>query len=262
MVNKKLTNVGDGTDPNDAVTKKQHDSVGGGHVTKNIDLKHQDYIVNSKTRTFQQLKANDESLVNFEEVKENFVGIHEAEPMKTHLDMGNNFIYNVKTAAANDQAANKAYVDKEITDSETASSMTYATKMELGNYLKKDGSVLMTGDLNINSEKITHLLAPTSDTGAANKKYMDQNKVDVSNYLKLDGTTQMTGDLNMAKGDEVTLKDCVLKLINDLPDVYLDRAGSLKMKGDLDVNTHRIKNLIDNPKIKTLSFSFSTESSK
>lgn len=94
MINKKLTNVADGTDPNDAVTNKQLDSVGG-DVSKNIDLKNQYNILNNKTRTFNQLKADheDESLVSFEEVKENFVGIHEAEPMQTYLDMGDNYIY-------------------------------------------------------------------------------------------------------------------------------------------------------------------------
>ena len=57
-INKKLTNVVDGTNPSDAVTKKQIDSVGGsGVVNKNIDLKNQYNVINSKTRTFQQLSA-------------------------------------------------------------------------------------------------------------------------------------------------------------------------------------------------------------
>ena len=81
MVSKKLTNVEDGTDSNDAVTKKQLDnvSVGGvGDITQNINLKNSYNVNNSKTRTFAELKANDESLVNFEEVGENFVGINES----------------------------------------------------------------------------------------------------------------------------------------------------------------------------------------
>lgn len=52
---KKLTNVADGTDPNNAVTKKQLDSASGGgsdDVTKNIDLKNQYKILNDRTRTF------------------------------------------------------------------------------------------------------------------------------------------------------------------------------------------------------------------
>lgn len=48
--------------------------------------------------------------------------------MKILLDMGGNYIYNVETPTANDQAANKSYVDKELSDSETASGMIYAAK--------------------------------------------------------------------------------------------------------------------------------------
>lgn len=82
--------------------------------------KNSDNINNSKTRTFQELLAARQTVINFEEVRETFVGINEAEAMKTYLDMENSFIYNVKTPINNDQAVNKSYVDKEITDSENA----------------------------------------------------------------------------------------------------------------------------------------------
>lgn len=48
-------------------------------------------------------------------------------------------------------------------------------------------------------------------------------------------------------GDEATSQDQVLKLINDLPDVYLDRAGSLPGKGNFNMDYHRIKDLYDEP---------------
>lgn len=94
-------------------------------------------INNRKTRTFQQLKADDESLVSFGEVQENFVGIREAEAMQTYLDIGNNYIYNIKTPTANDQAANKDYVDTTQTNTMSAAAMIHAIKAELGDYLKK-----------------------------------------------------------------------------------------------------------------------------
>lgn len=46
-------------------------------------------------------------------------------------------------------------------------------------------------------------------------------------------------------GDEATSNDFVLTLINDLPNVYLDRAGSFKMKGNLQMDNHRIIGLTD-----------------
>ena len=56
-------------------------------------------------------------VIVFEEGRENFVGLSESFPMKTHLDMGNNPIYNVKTPSNNDQGANKGYVDTQVTTS-------------------------------------------------------------------------------------------------------------------------------------------------
>ena len=116
------------------------DNAGVGDITADIDLKNSYNIQNSKKRTFNQLKVDTESLVNYEEVKENFIGINEAEAMKTYLDMGDNFIYNFKTPTANEQATNKSYVDTTATNTVNATAMIYATKAELADYLKKDGN--------------------------------------------------------------------------------------------------------------------------
>lgn len=114
ITNKKLTNVADGTDKNDAVTKQQLDNVSG-DVTSDIDLKNTYNIVKSNKRTLNQLSVDYNSLASFEEVRENFVGINESFPMKTYLDMGTNYIYNVKSPTNIDQATNKGYVDSAIT---------------------------------------------------------------------------------------------------------------------------------------------------
>ena len=176
-----------------------------------------------------QLTADVDTLVNYEGVKENFVGINGGKAMKTYLDMGNNYIYNLKKTVNNDQAANKGYVDTQTS--------AKADKTELADYLKKNGTVAMTGDFNVaghkilnlrsptsNSEpatkfytdvyfpktngqtpmngrldmggkKIVNIATPTADGNAATKKYVDDHTV--SNYLKLDRTTPMKGILNM-----------------------------------------------------------------
>ena len=69
MIGKKLTNVGDGTDPSDPVTRKQLDNAGVGDITADINLKNSYNIQNNKKRTFNQLKADPKSLVSYEEVK-------------------------------------------------------------------------------------------------------------------------------------------------------------------------------------------------
>ena len=44
------------------------------------------------------------------------------------------------------------------------------------NFLKRDGSNDATGDINLNSNKITNLADPTSSLDAANKNYVDNRK--------------------------------------------------------------------------------------
>ena len=43
-----------------------------------------------------------------------------------------------------------------------------------GSFLKIDGSRAMTGDLDVNTNKIINLKTPTNESDAANKKYIDE----------------------------------------------------------------------------------------
>ena len=196
MNKKRLTNVGDGVSPSDAVTRKQLDNSGVGDVNKDIDLKNSYNIKKSKKRTFDQLKAVTESLVCYEEVRENFIGINEAEAMKTYLDMGSNFIYNVKTPTANDQATNKSYVDTTVTNTMS----TAATKAELADYLKKDGSVAMTGNLDMDNNRMYNLPAPTNAKQPTPLGFTDLK------YLHVAGTNKMTNHLNVDNKNIINLR--------------------------------------------------------
>ena len=57
----------------------------------------------------------------------------------------------------------------------------------------------MTNNLNLGNKKIVGLATPTSNTDAATKKYVDDNRgsSDLSGYLKKDGSVDMTGDLDL-----------------------------------------------------------------
>ena len=191
MLKRKLTNLGDGTDPNDAVTRKQLDSAGVGDITADINLKNSYNIKNSKKRTFNQLKADTKSLVSYEEVKENFIGLNEAEAMQTYLDMGDNFINRVKTPTSNDKASNKSYVDTKATNTMSAAALIHATKAELDDYLKKDGTTPMTGNLDLNNNRIFHLPAPTGPKQPTPLAFTDFK------YLHVAGTNKMLHNLNM-----------------------------------------------------------------
>ena len=82
--------------------------------------------------------------------------------METHLDMGGNYIYNVKTPINNDQAANKRYVD--------------------GNFVTKD-SATFSSDVDINNNKIANLGDPTSSKDEVNKQYTDSTIVSSLNQF-------------------------------------------------------------------------------
>ena len=57
----------------------------------------------------------------------------------------------------------------------------------------------MLNNLNMDNKSIIYLRPPTNDTDAATKKYVDDNTAapDLSDYLEKDGTVAMTGDLNL-----------------------------------------------------------------
>ena len=243
MIGKKLTNVGDGTDPSDAVTRKQLDNAGVGDITADINLK------NSYKRTFNQLKADTESLVSHEEVKENFIGINEAEAMKTYLDMGDNYIYNVKTPIANDQASNKSYVDTTATNTINAAALIHATKAELADYLKKNGTTPMTGNLNMDGKRIFNLPSPNGPKQPTPLGFTDLK------YLHVAGTNKMTNNLNMDNKKIINLRPptsntdaATKKYVDDntgAPDLsdYLEKDGTVAMTGNFNVGNNKIINL-------------------
>ena len=59
--------------------------------------------------------ANGGALVCYEDVREVFVSTKESVfPMETYLDMGKQFILNVKTPINSDQGVNKSYADTKL----------------------------------------------------------------------------------------------------------------------------------------------------
>ena len=98
--NRKLTNVTEGTVSSDAITKHQLDTamIDKHDNNQSIDLKGTYNVINSKQQTFIEMNASRNTLVCHEDVKDVFVSRKESVfPMQTNLDMGNNYIYNVKT---------------------------------------------------------------------------------------------------------------------------------------------------------------------
>lgn len=67
--------------------------------------------------------------------------------------------------------------------------------IDLSPYLKKDGSVAMTGALNMDSHKITSVTDPTADQDAATKKYVDSKVSGLGSVLNYKGVRQSSDEL-------------------------------------------------------------------
>ena len=95
--------------------------------------------------------------------------------MTNHMNMNNKKITHLQTPTNDTDAATKKYVDNKSTNPQ-----------DLSPYLKKNGSVSMTGNLNMSGHKIINLEDPSPDSDAANKKYVDdhlhQTQVQPSHY--------------------------------------------------------------------------------
>ena len=196
VVNKKLLNMAKGTASNDAVIKNQLDTaVGNKHSTDQyIDLKNTPNVIYSNRLTYDEMGKNGGTLVCYEDVREVFVSRKESVfPMETYLQMGNQFIYNVKTAINIDQGVNKSYADTKLSLSgglmtgnldmnnnriynvpQPNSDNQPATKIWSENKILNKSRGVMAGPLNM-SNKIADLAKPTDDKDGVNKKYIDDN---------------------------------------------------------------------------------------
>ena len=138
--------------------------------------------------------------------------------------------------SANNHLITKKYVDDEI------AKIPYGSE-----FLKKDGSVAMTGDLNMNEQRVKNTLDPSDEQDTVNKRYLESQLTD---YLKRNGQSPMTFDLNMNSYKIVNLKD-ITSSSNDSEAVnkkyvdlnFLKQDGSVSMSGDLNMATYKIKNL-------------------
>ena len=136
-------------------------------VTKDIDLKELFNVVKSKQRNLNELKTHYDSLVSFEEVKENFLSRREEFPMETQLDMNHNSITNLKDPAFGGEAATKTYVDSSISSVVSSTAGSIATRLPLS-------GGTMTGPLDMGTTSISNLPTPKTPSEATSKQYVDR----------------------------------------------------------------------------------------
>ena len=152
------------------------------------------------------------------------------------------FDINVLKPDNNDQAANKKYVDDEIKK---------IPAPDLSTYLKKDGTVEMTGNLDMGNQQITNLGANIQNTydvvnfGFCDTKYLQK----VSNsdlYMdnhKIKDMAQPTDDNDASTKAYVDTEIAKIPSVGSDLSVYLKKDGSVAMTGNLDMNNQYIQNI-------------------
>ena len=265
MNNEKIINLGNPTDPKDAVNKEHVDDE---------DAK-QDIALNDLSS-----RKADRSEVLLRNGSQNMTG---------NLSMDNNRIFSLPIPTGPQQPVTKTYLESQIAS---------IPQPDLSLYLKVDGSRAMTGDLKMNDNKITDLVTqddvPITDYPnyvkdskmAVNKLYVNENflKLKGDDYdlkgkrikntepygvntfdtndlvskafvlaeiptdvLKLDGSRAMTGSLQMG-GNAITgirssSADDAALAVGGAKSTYLPLLGDRGMEGDLNMGGNAIINI-------------------
>ena len=215
MQNKKLVNVKQGTNNNDVVTKSQLDSEiakipsvdttqfvkkTGATMNGDLILQPQPYPIHGNT----------DKAISYNTARNIFLSKKEGGSMLQSLDMNNHFITNIKDPVNSDHATNKKYVDnqlvkkldkgsdidmtnKSITNLKFPSNQKDATSVEFVNkrlsetqkeYLKLDGTTSMSGNLNLNNNKIINLQTDSKNSkSAVNVELMENEITDLRNLV-------------------------------------------------------------------------------
>ena len=113
------------------------------------------------------------------------------------------------------------------------------------NFIRRDGSNEVEGDLSMNSHKITNLSEPIEPKDAATRGYI--KNFTRNNFLKLDGTNNMEGDLNVDNHKIINLSEPVddgdvinKSYLESTTNNFIRRDG-----GDLNLSNNKIVNLFE-----------------
>ena len=265
---------------NNTFVKKTGDQMNG-----DLILPHDSYPVDGNTN-----KA-----ISYETQREIFLSRRESFPMQADINMNNNFIQNIAAPTLSHQATNKGYCDYNFLNRQSGGVLMGSLSMnqndlfeipapkyessaankqyvdgEIGKiasvdttqFIKKDGSVPMTGNLDMGGKKITGVGNPTASfhsTDAVNFRSMVETLRGLRlglnmSFVHLDGSEAMTGNLDMGdhsiqkvgepvNSDDVATKNYVDTEIGYISTPFLKLNGTRAMTGVLNMNDHKISNL-------------------
>ena len=169
------------------------------------------------------------------------------------FSMGNNKITSLRNPDDSNELVNKSYVDQKVSQA--------GGSVDLTPYLKRDGTVSVTGKFDFGDNIITKIGNGTQSTDVVNKGYIDTElfaKPNVNQVVLRDGSQDMAGNLNMSLNKiidcgqptgarDVTYKAYVDFEVGKKPDInqVILRDGSNTMTSNLDMNNLRIINVKD-----------------
>ena len=122
---------------------------------------------------------------------------------------------------------------------------------DLSTYLKKDGTVEMTGNLDMGNQQITNLGANIQNTydvvnlGFCDTKYLQKvsnSDLDMDNH-KIKDMAQPTDDNDASTKAYVDTEIAKIPSVGSDLSVYLKKDGSVAMTGNLDMNNQYIQNI-------------------
>ena len=204
MQNKKLVNVKQGTNNNDVVIKSQLDSEiakipssdtslfvkkSGATMIGDLILQPQSYPIH----------GNMNKALSYSAARAIFLSKKEGGSMLQPLDMNNHFITNIKDPVNSDHGVNKKYVDNQLVkkldkgakidmknnaitnvkfpvNQKDVATVEYITNSQK-NYLKLDGTTSMSGNLNLNNNKIVNLQTDSKNSKSAVNVELMENEI-------------------------------------------------------------------------------------
>ena len=129
-------------------------------------------------------------VISYEAQREIFLSKKEGGRMEQSIDMNGFTIDNLPLPTAADHATSKVYVDNTVNSK--------ADTSDLDDYFKLDGSKAMTGNLNMNNNRILRLPDPQLADEPVTRKFLTQtNTLFYNIFLDLDGNAQMRGNIKM-----------------------------------------------------------------
>ena len=132
-----------------------------------------------------------------------------------------------------------------------------STPVDLTDYLKKDGSVPLTGDLSIGNNKLINLKEATDNNDAVNFHQLSNtaalkaDKTELTNYVKTDGSSVIKGHLlmnnnriqNIAPPRQNSSDAVNYAYLNNFYFKYIDDNSELDCQSQINVQNKRIVNV-------------------